>query len=147
EAALGVLGPTVSFDVLDSLGGKSLLRQAHTAGGAGVETGEETRLVMLETIRELGREQLVQTAELDDARHAHAIYYLSLAEGAEQQLIGRDQQAWLQRLDREQDNFRAALRWACEQRAAGLAQRLAGALWRFWFARGYWSEGRRWLEE
>jgi non-specific serine/threonine protein kinase len=62
-------------------------------------------------------------------------------------LTGADQKIWLQRLNREQDNLRAALRWAIEQREGELAQRMAGALQPFWLTRGYWSEGRRWLEE
>ena len=50
-------------------------------------------------------------------------------------------------MEREQDNLRAALQWAIEQHDGELAQRMAGALQPFWFKRGYWSEGRRWLEE
>ena len=139
EAALAVIGPAASVDVLDSLVNKSLLRPVETNGAA--------RLVMLGTIREFGWEQLAQTAERQAARRAHAGYYLSLAEDAEQKLTGADQKSWLQRLDREQDNLRAALQWAIEQHEGELAQRLAGALQPFWFRRGYWSEGRRWLEE
>jgi ATP/maltotriose-dependent transcriptional regulator MalT len=84
---------------------------------------------------------------LDAARRVHAGYYLSLAETAEPQLVGKDQKAWLRRLDVERDNLRAALRWAIECHEDELALRMAGALQPFWFARGYWSEGRRWLEE
>ncbi len=139
EAALAVIGPAASVDVLDSLVNKSLLRPVETNGAA--------RLVMLGTIREFGWEQLAHTAESQAARRAHAAYYLALAEDAEQKLTGADQKNWFQRLDREQDNLRAALQWAIEQHESELAQRLAGALQPFWFRRGYWSEGRRWLEE
>jgi DNA-binding NarL/FixJ family response regulator len=102
---------------------------------------------MLETIREFGLEQLTQTAELEAARRAHAVYYLSLAEEAERHLTGAEQKMWLQQLEAEEDNMRAALHWAIEHRAGELAQRMAGALQPFWFVRGHWSEGRRWLEE
>ena len=139
EAALAVIGSSVSLDVLDSLVSKSLLRQ--------IETNDVARLVMLETIREFGLEQLTQTAELEAARRAHALYYLSLADEAEPHLVGIAQKAWLRRLEVEQDNLRAALHWAIEHRAGELAQRMAGALQPFWFVRGHWSEGRRWLEE
>jgi predicted ATPase/DNA-binding CsgD family transcriptional regulator len=153
EAALAVLGPPASLDVLDSLASKSLLRLTRTYGGrsslagSGVETGDAARLVMLETIREFAWEQLAQAAELEAARRAHASFYLSFAEHCEQELTGADQKTWFQRLDREQDNLRAALRWAMEQREGDIAQRLAGALQPFWLTRGHWSEGRRWLEE
>lgn len=132
EAALAVLGPPTSVDVLDSLASKSLLRQ--------IETDDAARLVMLETIREFGWEQLTQTAELEAARRAHAAYYVSRAEEAEPRLVGIDQKAWLRRLEVEQDNLRAALHWAIEHHEGELAQRMAGALQPLWFARGHWSE-------
>jgi DNA-binding CsgD family transcriptional regulator len=85
--------------------------------------------------------------ELKAARSAHAGYYLSFAEEAETNLAGVDQKTWLKRLNLEQDNLRATLHWAIEHHAGELAQRMAGALQPFWLTRGYWSEGRRWLEE
>lgn len=137
----------VTLDLVTSLVNKSLVRQTETDG--------EPRLSMLETIREFGLEQLAQKNELEAVQRATAAYYLSLAEGTEQHLPGREQKVWLQRLGREQDNLRAALRWGFEHHAAdsstslraGFVLRLVGALWQFWFLRGQWSEGRRWLEE
>jgi len=139
QAALSAIEPTTSLDTLDSLVNKSLLRQ--------IETDAEPCLTMLETIREFGLEQLTHTHELESTRRAHAEYYLSFAEDAERQLTGADQKNWLRRLEREQDNLRAALHWAIEHQEVELAQRMAGALQVFWLTRGYWSEGRRWLEE
>jgi non-specific serine/threonine protein kinase len=139
EAALAVLGSSTSLDDLDSLVSKSLLRQ--------IESDGTPRLTMLETIREFGLEQLSSAQELDSARRAHAEYYLSFTEVAERELTGADQKNWLRRLEREQDNLRAALHWAIEHQEGELAQRMAGALQPFWLTRGYWSEGRRWLEE
>jgi non-specific serine/threonine protein kinase len=69
-----------------------------------------------------------------------------LAEEAERNLTSADQKTWIQRLNREQDNLRAALHWAIDHHEGELAQRMAGALQMFWLTRGYWSEGRRWLE-
>jgi len=78
-------------------------------------------------------------------RRQHADYYLSFAEQTAQEFKGRDQVEWVERLERENDNLRAGLEWAVETREAALGLRLAGALWRFWYARGYLSEGREWL--
>ncbi len=139
EAILAILGPSVSVDVLESLVSKSLVRQ--------IESNGAPRFVMLETLREFGIEQLTQTAELAAARRAHAAHYASLAEEAEPHLVGADQKAWMLRLEVERDNLRAALHWAIENHEAEMAQRMAGALQSFWFARSHWSEGRRWLEE
>ena len=91
------------------------------------------RLSMLETLREFGLEQLSHMHELESARRAHATYYLAFAEDAERQLTGVDQKIWLQRLEREQDNLRAALHWAIEHNEVEIAQRMAGALQPFWF--------------
>jgi predicted ATPase/DNA-binding CsgD family transcriptional regulator len=139
EAAQSVIGAPGSLDVLVSLVGKSLVRQTEMDGAP--------RLNLLETIREFGLEQLNHTHELESARRAHAAYYLTFAEDAERQLTGPDQKNWLQQLEREQGNLRAALQWAVEYREAEFAQRMTGALQPFWLTRGYWSEGRRWLEE
>ena len=122
------------MDVLDSLVSKSLLRQ--------IETNDSPRFVMLETLREFGREQLIETDELPATRRAHAHYYASLAGEAEPHLVGADQKAWLQRLEVERDNLRAALHWAIENHEVEMAQRMASALQPFWFARSRWSEGR-----
>jgi predicted ATPase/DNA-binding CsgD family transcriptional regulator len=121
-----------------SLIDKNLLRQIVQADGA-------PRLLMLETMREYALEQLALSGETDAMERAHAGYYCGLAEYAEGHLLGSDVRAWLERLEREHDNLRQALGWALQHDAA-LAQRLTGALWRFWFLRGHLSEGRRWLE-
>ena len=94
DAALAVLELPAALDVLDSLVSKSLLRQ--------IETSAAPRLAMLETIREFGLELLTQTAELEAARRAHAMHYLSFAEEAERHLTGAEQKVWLQQLEAEQ---------------------------------------------
>jgi predicted ATPase len=127
------------LDGLSSLVDKSLLRQAEGAGG-------ETRFFMLETIREYALEQLQASAEAEALRQRHAGYFLLLAEQAEPELTGPLQTIWLDRLEGEHGNLRAALKWAVNSRAPETALRMAGAIWRFWYTRGYLSEGRRWLE-
>jgi non-specific serine/threonine protein kinase len=103
------------------------------------------RFRMLETIREYGLECLESGGEAEAVRRCHALHYLSLAEAAEPELTGPRQAEWLERLDAEHDNIRAVLEWAlAADVATGL--RLAGSLWRFWYALGYLSEGRWRLE-
>jgi non-specific serine/threonine protein kinase len=102
---------------------------------------------MLETIREDGRDRLEAAGEEADARGRHATWCLDLAERAEPELIGPEQARWLASLDAEHDNLRAALGWAIGRRDAVTAMRLGGALFRFWDTRGYYVEGRRWLEQ
>jgi predicted ATPase/Tfp pilus assembly protein PilF len=125
---------------LSSLIDKSLLRQ--------FEAGDsEPRFSMLETIRDYATERLIEGDEYEPLRYAHAQYFLALAEQAEPELTGPQQADWLDRLEGEHDNLRAALAWAREQNAAEAALRMAGALWRFWYTRGHLSEGRRWLDQ
>src|SRR5437762_12915767 len=108
---------------------------------------------MLATIREYGMEVLGCSGGTVNIRQAHAEYYLRLAEQAELELGGPQQAAWLERLEREHDNLRAALSWSLEQAGdeeAGqrreIALRFGGALEKFWEVHGYWSEGRTLLE-
>jgi len=71
---------------------------------------------------------------------------LALAEEAESKLRGREEVEWLERLEGEHDNLRAALSLALEREEAELGLRFGGALWMFWESHGHYSEGRRWLE-
>jgi predicted ATPase/DNA-binding CsgD family transcriptional regulator len=130
--------PLSAVDMIASLVDKNLLRQSEAAG--------EPRLAMLETIGEFATEMLRHAGEAEDAQRAHAAYYLVWAEKAAQGLAGTEQRTWLERIDREHDNLRAALSWVLQRRDAETALRLAGALGRYWFLRGHWSEGRRWME-
>jgi predicted ATPase len=123
----------------------SLLRQADSVPRPGAETGAP-RLVMLETVHEYARERLAEGGEEETLRAAHSAYYAALAEEAEPELTGPRQAAWLERLEREHANLRAALGWAERRGAVGRGLALAGALWRFWWVRGYLGEGRAWLE-
>jgi predicted ATPase/ribosome-binding protein aMBF1 (putative translation factor)/Tfp pilus assembly protein PilF len=109
------------------------------------DPGEEARFSMLETIREYAAERFTHSGEMAALGCAHASYYLALAEHAEPELTGPQQIAWLDRLEREHGNIRAALEWCLTCGEIELAARLGGALWRFWSTRGHASEGRRWL--
>jgi non-specific serine/threonine protein kinase len=111
-----------------------------------VDHEEGMRYRLLETIRQYGLEKLIEAGEESAVRGRHRDWYLSLAERIEPELRGADQKAWLDRLEVEHDNLRAALGWSLEGREVSEGLRLAGALWRFWYVRGYLSEGCRWLE-
>ncbi|HJR79510.1 MAG TPA: adenylate/guanylate cyclase domain-containing protein, partial [Anaerolineales bacterium] len=129
----------VEVSVLDRLGSlldKSLLREVEAKNG-------EARFVMLELLREFGLEQLEAGGEEETIRYRHANFFLTLAEQAEASLEGQEQVRWMDRMEQEHDNLRAALEWS---KTAGEAQelclRLAGTLGYFWEVRGHFSEGR-----
>jgi predicted ATPase/DNA-binding CsgD family transcriptional regulator len=132
-----------SPEVLDgvaSLIDKNLLRHEEQEAGT-------VRLAMLETIREYAWERLLESGEERAVRHAHARYYLALAEEARPQLTTAEQMRWLDLLETEHNNLRAALRWSLQTEDVETTLRLAGALWRFWYVRGHLSEGMRWLDQ
>ena len=107
---------------------------------------ESTRYRMLETIRQYAQDKLLHLDDAGELRQRHCIYFLKFAERADQFLRGPQQGEWLNRLEREHDNFRAALAWALESESSHIALLLSGALWRFWMMRGNLSEGRAWLD-
>lgn len=130
------------LDGIASLVDKSLLRRVRQAE----EESEDQRLLMLETIREYGREALEAAREETAARQAHADYFLHLAEEAEPALKGPQLVDWLERLEQEHDNLRAALHYALESGNAEVALRLGIALERFWVVRGQRNEGLAFLQ-
>jgi predicted ATPase len=128
------------LDLLASLVDQSLVRQMDGPNGT-------ARLGMLETIRAYARERLEFSGEAEDVRLRHAALFLSLAESAASELDGEDQAVWLDRLESEHDNLRQALTTLHDAGEGENELRLASALWRFWWQRGFLSEGRRWLEQ
>ena len=114
-----------------------------------VEAGEDRvpRFRMLEPVRQYGQERLHESGTAERVRERHAKYYLALAQEAEPELEGANQTRWIDRLEAEHDNLRAALSWALEGGGVELGLRLAGALRLFWVGRSHYSEGRRWCEE
>ncbi len=127
------------LDRIASLVDNSLIQRMETSTG-------EPRLRMLETIRAFARERLDEDPRRAEVERAHAAYYLTLAEAAKSGLEGDDPPSWLDRLELEQDNLRAALGWAIAAPDPELALRLVAALWRFWHLRGHITEGRRWAD-
>ena len=104
------------------------------------------RFNMLETIREFGLDQLEELGDGETARAAHASWCLDLAERAHPSWTGPDEGVWMDRLDAEIDNIRAALAWSVKRGDAEFGLRLAVALSRFWGVRGHLRDARSWLE-
>jgi predicted ATPase/class 3 adenylate cyclase len=135
------VSPTTGVAFLDgvaSLVEKSLLLQDEPHG--------EPRFRMLETIREYALDLLEARGEATETRRRHATHFLALAELAEPELQKARQAMWFNRLEREHDNLRAALRGSLESGDVELGLRLAAALGRFWEVRGFLSEGQHWLD-
>jgi Tfp pilus assembly protein PilF len=101
---------------------------------------------MLETIRQYGRDRLLESGEEAMIGRRHRDYFLKLAEGAEPNLEGgQEQPGCLVRLELEHDNLRAALaRSVNDPDCSEAGLRLCGALHRFWVHRGHAGEGREW---
>jgi non-specific serine/threonine protein kinase len=126
------------LDHLTALTDKSLV-VAEERNGA-------TRYWLLETVRQYAWDRLIESSDGRQLRDAQFGYFLKLAENAEPQLRGTEQHVWLERLEAEHDNIRAALRWSSGEGAVtsdGL--QLAAAFWPFWLMRGHFREGGDWL--
>ncbi|CAA9458182.1 MAG: hypothetical protein AVDCRST_MAG37-3343 [uncultured Rubrobacteraceae bacterium] len=140
--AVGAAGSVEVEDVLELVG--TLVEQSLVV--AGVAGGDEVRYGMLEPVRQYARERLEECGETEGARLKHAGFFLTLAERAAPELLGLGQVAWLNRLERESGNLRAAISRSLGAGAPETAARLGQALLSFWWIRGYHREGRRWTE-
>ena len=110
------------------------------------EAGRAARYRMLETIREYALERLAASGGAETVRQEHAKFFLALVQEAEPYLTSAARGVWVERLEVEHDNLRAALRWARESGEALIGLQIAGALHWFWWFQGYLSEGRGWAE-
>lgn len=104
-----------------------------------------TRYRLPETVRQYGVERLAASGEAESLAEKHATHYLSLAKRSQSSERGADQPQWLERLESEQDNLRAALEW-CRTHDSDAWLRMASSLTWFWVNRGYFTEGRAWLD-
>jgi predicted ATPase/DNA-binding CsgD family transcriptional regulator len=132
DAAEAVAGDPGGAGVIDALA--ALIDQGLVQRPA--ETGPASRPRLLETIREFALEELASGGDQDDVRDAHAAFYVALARGGESE-----------RLEPEQANLRAAMRWYLAGGDQDGALALAAASSAFWLSRGHLTEGRRWLEQ
>jgi predicted ATPase/DNA-binding XRE family transcriptional regulator len=104
------------------------------------------RYGMLEPVRQYAVGRLQESGEAGEARRRHATFFLRLSERAYPELRGPRQVEWLERLERENGNLRAAMGWALSEDEAEIAGRMVWALWLFWLLRTHYDEGRRWVE-
>ena len=121
------------LDGLESLCDKSLVRQE--------AIDDQPRFSMLETIRAFAQERLAESGQAEAARRRHAAHFAAFAEALEPDLTGARQAQALERLAREHENLRRAVRFAVDARHSELGLRLGAALWRFWWIRGHLAEG------
>jgi predicted ATPase/DNA-binding XRE family transcriptional regulator/Tfp pilus assembly protein PilF len=136
--------PVSLLQGIESLLDKSLLKSQFSEAQEPTGEGSAYRFTILETIREYARERLDESSEAEAIKQLHAEYYLALAEAADPQFTRGEYRLWLNRLDKELDNIRAALHWTSENDIE-LGLRLASALWLFWELGSYVAEGRGWL--
>jgi predicted ATPase len=111
------------------------------------EEGNEIRYRMLEPVRQYAWEKLEESGEAGEVRLRHARYYLALAEEAEPHIKGHEQVAWLNRLEAENDNLRAAIGRSLEAGDAPTAARFGWALAMYWVMRTRHGEGRLLMEQ
>jgi tetratricopeptide (TPR) repeat protein len=97
-------------------------------------------------VRQYSRDRLFEAGEGAEVRRRHGDWAVALAERAGPELFGPGQSEWLDRLEGEHDNLRAALEWSAESGAVEAGLRIGAAIWRFWHIRGYLREGRERLE-
>lgn len=128
------------LETMAALVGKSMLKP--------FESGDPApRFSLLETVREFGLRRLDEEGEADSVRGAHAAYYDQVAQEAARGMWSAEVAAWVNALDLEVENLRAALTYYfSDPEGAEAGLRLAGSLWRFWEIRGYFQEGRLWLD-
>ncbi|HYP20585.1 MAG TPA: NB-ARC domain-containing protein, partial [Chloroflexia bacterium] len=143
EAAEGVyeLGDEAEvLELMSALVDKSLVQQRAI-------DRHEPRFAMLETVREYALERLEESGESEVLHRRHAAYFLKLAEEEERASQGPLQRAWLDRLETEHDNLRAALSWSLtSQGDTEMGLQLSGVLSHFWYVREHHSEARMWLQ-
>jgi predicted ATPase/DNA-binding CsgD family transcriptional regulator len=133
------VGEEEILDLLSGLVEKSLVvAEVRHEGGI--------RYRMLEPVRQYAREKLEEGGESETVLCRHAEFFLALAERARPRLRGPEDAEWLERLEREHDNMRAALSWGLESGEIKVALRLAAALGTFWYAHSHSDNGRKWLE-
>jgi tetratricopeptide (TPR) repeat protein len=133
------IGRNEVLDLLSRLVDKSLVNVDN-------DIDESRRYRFLETVRQYGRERLLQSGEAERLRDGHLAFFHELVRRAEPELTRAGQVSWLNRLHREHDNLRSALESCLAAARGDQSLELAAALSFFWMKRGYFREGQQWLE-
>jgi non-specific serine/threonine protein kinase len=138
ESAEAICPECEVLDLISSLVDKSLLVQREQPDG-------ESRFRLLEVVREYAMEILEASGEAESIRKNHAEFFLALVKEAEPEFFCEQGAKWLDRLESEHDNLRAAVSWLAVKDAEKMAY-LAAELRNFWILRNHLSEGHKWLK-
>ncbi|MGH2616870.1 MAG: ATP-binding protein, partial [Thermomicrobiales bacterium] len=144
EEIASIDGDTTAIDAVDTLAAlidQNLVQTRH------VPDGDALRYSMLETIREFAAEQLTDSGEGPAVRDSHVDWMARLAADASRGFFGPDEILWLDRIEREHDNVRAALAWLTSSGDNARALPMTSAIWWFWGTRGYGREALDWIEK
>ena len=139
ETGTGTVAGDDVLELLEGLINKSMVISENEHG--------LSRYHMLETIRQYANEKLVDSGEAEEFREKHLGFFLNLAETAAPHLYRHEQLEWLEQLDADYENLRAALEFAMGKESAEPSLRLCAGLGMFWSIRCYWKEGANWLAE
>jgi non-specific serine/threonine protein kinase len=151
---LSIFAGGFSLEVVEHVCGKDILNLLTALVDKSLvlveQQNAQARYRMLETIRQYARAKLLESGETARVHSQHLAFFLQFAERAESELRGAESRDWLQQVEAEHDNLRAALEWSLGLEApsadAESGLRLAIALDGFWQRRNYWQEGREWIE-
>jgi predicted ATPase/DNA-binding SARP family transcriptional activator len=142
---LGVFAGGFTFDAAEAVCGPDALDAVAALVDHSLLRGAAGRLGMLETVREFALDRLEASDELQAVRRAHARYFADALSTVEQEMDGPDAKLWLDRLDADRENVRAAIHFAVSDGDAATALELCANVWRYWERRGNLTEGRETL--
>jgi predicted ATPase/DNA-binding SARP family transcriptional activator len=146
-AQLSVFAGDFSIEAVEGICGVDMSTLEHLLDSSLVQPAADERFRMLETVRQRAAERLEEAGETEAVRRRHLEFFVELAEELRPSLRGAGAETTLVLVERDHDNFRAALGFARDKGLVELQLRLARAVHRLWYTRGYLSEGREWLEE
>ena len=146
-ARLSVFRGGFSLEAAEQVAEASLSNVAGLADKSLIQMTRDDRYNLHELLRQYAADKLTEAGETALIAHAHLTYFLGLAEQAEAQRVATEQMVWYDDLEKEHDNFHAALRWSLEGGEGEVGLSLAAALGGFWLARAHWREGCEWFAQ